>query len=721
MRNELSKLNKKREKLAEGQRNVTPCKKEICSDFRTRRTPTSMTHPNVKFQVDPASVPSIPSWMEEVAAFAHILTQVGIISTIEEHVHFARVRFGTYDTLDFVLVLFCYALSGEPTLKAFYDRLAPFRKTYLLLFHRKQLPSRSALSRFLAALNEQTVEALRTQFLSDLFERATPFSNPGGLWDRLDQQYVVMDVDGTRQAARQRALPRLPTLPEPHRRFAQVATSGYTGRKRGEVVRTRTTLLQAHTHQWLGTFGGPGNGDLRGELQRACQVARTYAMSHQLHLAQILIRLDGGYGDTAVLSDVLAMGLGVIARSRDYALLGRPEVQATLLHPPTVCSTHPESGVVRLLYQCPSLRLLPGGPCVRLIIATHPATENPPKIGKKRDGLVYELFVSTVPTSALTANDLLDLYLHRGSFETVLADEDLEQDPDRWCSHTPCGQEFWQIISQWVWNLRLEFGQNCSPTPLRTTTFAQAREPAPRSGPALANEAPSASEPTPVSGLTLVNEAPLASEPAYGPPQWARPSFTGGFPGSAFLPQPDGTLLCPAGHVLTLAERRQERAGSVRVSYRARIEDCRLCPLRVHCQSSRTFKARRVSAVYWPLPSHSLAAPVTRSSSSPPVACAPVLWRDWPRCQFRRQWINAVRSQTVEVTEETALPSEPSEDLAPHVFTRASRAHWRLSWEQRLARNARPASSSPVTVTLHGLPAAFAQIYGFVLCDVTSA
>ncbi len=48
--------------------------------------------------------------MEEVAAFAHILTQVGIISAIEKHVQFARARFGTYDTLDFVLVLFSYAL-----------------------------------------------------------------------------------------------------------------------------------------------------------------------------------------------------------------------------------------------------------------------------------------------------------------------------------------------------------------------------------------------------------------------------------------------------------------------------------------------------------------------------------------------------------------------------------------------------------------------------------
>ena len=143
-----------------------------------------MTHSSVTFQVDPGSVPSPPSWLEEVAAFAHILTQVGIILAIEKHVQFARARFGTYDTLDFVLVLFSYALSGEPTIKSFYERLAPFTQEYLILFHRKQLPSRSALSRFLAVLDEKTVEALRTEFQSDLFKRTAPFPSPGGLWDR---------------------------------------------------------------------------------------------------------------------------------------------------------------------------------------------------------------------------------------------------------------------------------------------------------------------------------------------------------------------------------------------------------------------------------------------------------------------------------------------------------------------------------------------------------
>ena len=668
-----------------------------------------MAHSHVRFQVDPASVPSIPSWMEEVAAVAHVLTQTGIISALEDHVQFARARFGTYDTIDFVIVLFSYALSGEPTIAAFYDRLAPFTHDFLALFHRHQLPSRSALSRFLAALDEKTVEALRTQFLQDLLERAIPFPSLGGLWDRLDQQYVVVDVDGPRQVARQRALPHLPTLPEPHRRFAQVAASGYTGRKRGEVVRTRTTLLQAHTHQWLGTFGGSGNGDIREELRHACLVAATYATKHQLQASQILIRLDGAYGDTAVLSDVLKMGLGLIVRSRDYALLGRPEVLAVLSRSPSVRCTHPESGAIRDLYDCPSIRLLPAGPCVRLLIATHPATDDPPKIGHKRNGMVYELFVSTLLAPAVTAKDLLDLYLHRGSFETILADEDLEQDPDRWCSHTPCGQEFWHIISQWVWNLRLELGQTCSPTPLRTTAFASASEPAPTSGPASTNEALSAIGPAPTSGPTLANE------PGYGSPQWARPSFTGGFPGSAFLPQLDGTLLCPAGRVLTLVERRSERAGSVRVSYAACLDDCRLCQIRGQCQKQRTFKARRVSAVYWPLSSHPLSVLEPQPWPPHPPACSPVLWRDWPRCQIRRQWMNVVRSQTVSVTRGTAPPSDPSQELTSHMFTRSERAHWRLSWAQRLSRNARPASSPPVTITLHGLPAAFALSYGFEL------
>ena len=81
----------------------------------------------------------------------------------------------------------------------------------------------------------------------------------------------MMDVDSTRCVARQRALPQVESLPAPHRRFDQVCAPGYQGRKRGEVLRTRTVVLQTHTHQFLGTFGGPGNGDYRGSCDEPSQ------------------------------------------------------------------------------------------------------------------------------------------------------------------------------------------------------------------------------------------------------------------------------------------------------------------------------------------------------------------------------------------------------------------------------------------------------------------
>ena len=410
------------------------------------------------------------------------------------------------------------------------------------------------------------------------------------------------------------------------------------------------------------------------------------------------MRLDGLYGDAAPLLDVLSANLSVIVRSRAYHLLDQDVVKRRLAHAPDQVSTHAESGMTRALYDGVSVPLTPAGPEVRLVVATHAGTSSDPAVGVERDGIVYELFVSTLPSPAFTASDVLDLYLHRGSFETVLADEDKEQNADRWYSHTPWGQEFAQILAQWAWNIRLELGQQLSQAELRTTEFAPARE----------VEAPSSDKPEPV-------EAPPPAI-VYGPPQWARPSFTHGFPGSAFTPQPDGTLRCPANHPLYPQERRPERDGSVRILYAARIGHCRFCPLRAQCQeSSTTLKPRRVSGVLRPLSS-------SHSDSSPPpdpasasLPSAPVLWCDWPRCSIRQTWLKVVRSQTACLESSSPLPPSRAETPAEKIMTRAERAHWRLSWSQRLVRNARPADAPRLIVTLHGLPATFASSFGFDL------
>jgi hypothetical protein len=82
--------------------------------------------------------------------------------------------------IDFLVVLFGYAISGERTLEAFYERLQPFAVPFMALFERDRLPARSTLSRFLAALTAEPIEALRTLFLDDLLSRPLPTSSRSG-------------------------------------------------------------------------------------------------------------------------------------------------------------------------------------------------------------------------------------------------------------------------------------------------------------------------------------------------------------------------------------------------------------------------------------------------------------------------------------------------------------------------------------------------------------
>jgi hypothetical protein len=159
---------------------------------------------------------------------------------------------------------------------------------------------------------------------------------------------------------------------------------------------------------------------------------------------------------------------------------------------------------------------------------------------------------------------VVELYLHRGAFEPTLSDEDEELDPDRWCSHSAWGQECWQLIAQWVWNLRLELGHLLEPRPLRLTEFA----------PAL----------PPQSEQAATHPALSAPASGYSPPTTATSWKAGRFSGPDFVLQPDGTLRCPADQKLIPHEHRRETDGSRRVVYGASIHSSRPCPLREQCQ-----------------------------------------------------------------------------------------------------------------------------------------
>src|SRR6266568_2385066 len=66
---------------------------------------------------------------EEVVLMATHLRKHNVLAKISERVRFTRRRFGHDEVIDFLAVLFGYAISGERTLEAFYEQLLPAKRS----------------------------------------------------------------------------------------------------------------------------------------------------------------------------------------------------------------------------------------------------------------------------------------------------------------------------------------------------------------------------------------------------------------------------------------------------------------------------------------------------------------------------------------------------------------------------------------------------------------
>lgn len=618
--------------------------------------------PYIEVQTSPVERPSVPPWFAEVAILSQHLATKGLLEALTHQVRLVRGHFGHYEPIDFLVLLIGYAISGERTLADFFERLSPFGAAFMALFGRSTLPHRSSLSRFLADIDGPCLEAFRTLFEQFSFPEGWTSETIGGIFDRQGQRYIVFDVDATRQAARQRALPCDPTLPPARRRLDAVCAPGYTGRKRGEVVRTRTTALQMHTRQWVGTYGGRGNGNYQGELACALRAITTYLKHFALRPEVALVRLDGQYGDAVAITQLIEAGVYLITRARTYGMLERPQLQGVLTHPPHARVTALTTGQVVELFDGGWLHLDREEelPKVRVIVARHaaPPPDKKVRVGKRVGEWVYELFLTTLPPDGFLVEDVLDLYHGRGAFEVVLSDEDVEEDPDRWCSYTECGQELWQIACQWVWNLRLSLGKRMQAGELRELEWAPAKE----------------------TILHFPVSEPMPEE--YGP--WQLAGDVGRarsqMAGSAFVWQEGGKLRCPSGANLWLSEVRQENAFTQRAVYQAFQTDCQPCPLREQCLApgAKGNRARRVSVVRRLLVQPSALA-------RKPLILGPIRWLDVPARALRRKWTAHWRRQYVEIL---PLAQAEAEAKPPPRSSRALRSRHRWSWQDRLSCNA---------------------------------
>ncbi len=151
----------------------------------------------IEVYTSPEERPSVPQWFAEVVILSRHLTAQGQIGAFTQHLPLVR-RFRTYETIDFLVPLLGYAISGEHSLEAFFERVAPFASAFMPLFGRQELPDRSALSRFLLAMNRPCLEAFRTLFHHSSLSDGWTSETIGGIFDRQKHRFIVFDVDATR-------------------------------------------------------------------------------------------------------------------------------------------------------------------------------------------------------------------------------------------------------------------------------------------------------------------------------------------------------------------------------------------------------------------------------------------------------------------------------------------------------------------------------------------
>lgn len=239
------------------------------------------------------------------------------------------------------------------------------------------------------------------------------------------------------------------------------------------------------------------------------------------------------------------------------------------------------------------------------------------------------------------------MYRGRGGFENDFAAEDQETDPDRWGSQTPFGQECWQILAQWIWNLRQAPGQRLWEQPGRDIEWAG------------------------------ISAGPVASASKL----------------PRFLSTTTIWFTAHKAHPLLPRQRcnRTRLFASARSGKRPQ-RSARLARCACLGPDARPTATRSVSTIRLQLP--------PSAQVRPAHGHLPALrWPDVPARALRRQFMTHLRSQQVHLT---ALPADPPQPIPRS--SRAERSHQRLSWRQRRSRNAGPPTPR-FQIAVSGIPA----------------
>jgi hypothetical protein len=171
----------------------------------------------------------------------------------------------------------------------------------------------------------------------------------------------------------------------------------------------------------------------------------------------------------------------------------------------------------------------------------------------------------------------------------------------------------------------------------------------------------------------------------------------------------DQFIECPEGHRMGRREIRYTRRGDMQMLFSVNQCLCASCPVKHHCLSddSRGTNGRRISvmrAKLPPVPTVALEPEITVLAQAPRQtrrSTQALLWTDIPATQLRLEIQQHVRRHQTCI-QLNDLGTRLIQPIASY-FTRSQRAHRRLSWAERLKRNAISSQTVQVSVQVFGI------------------
>jgi hypothetical protein len=558
---------------------------------------------------------------------------------------------------------------------------------------RVSLPSSSALSRALAAVEVDLLRPASTWLLTQVGEVDTVLQHPTvQSYDTHGCGWHVFDVDPTVTALRHRALPVGDDLPEPKRRSEDIAAPGYKGRKRGDVVLRRATAQHAGSSIWVHTHLSPGNGDGVEDFALALDsiVETCERIGHPTSRA--LVRMDGEHGNVPWYTACRERGLPFVTRLNRPKLYEEPDVLEKLRSATWYEVEDSRCGPQRAAAELGVFTLSAGSKTRRpdgtryetvkmRVVACRFPKSGQAKRGHILDGWEVELFAVDVPADAWPAPEAMTAYYRRNALENRLAQEDRELGLDRLLSYELPGQELAALVALSLWNLRVARGFALETPPLEQPVQ---RLRAPR----LDERAHTGWPRDPVT-TRILNEL-----------DW--PALLKNERGGWSFDAASGDLVCGDGRMLTLTTVRQRSVGKTTtgIIFRRPTGGCQECSVRPDCLHTERSQASKHAEFSVPTDlADRLRARLARvrgKAEVPRKHIEPVTEASGPRAvhdalflpaEARKLFRSVFTGATVHVDVEV-----PPQQLGPRLlaFDVADRQRRRKTWEQNRARHALP-------------------------------